>query len=217
MKNKYDIISNKDAFYKESVSILEDYIYSNRACYFIDLTSLEEEILLFYIKNHSLNSSDIEGTSINIFDADIFSFVSKRIKAAYHYADGLIVDTSDEASVNNHKMIYEINNCEAELIDKDVLKDLDKFKYVLLGKKVLWITSTNEKLSLDNVSTIKVDLENVLTSENWVEEYDSIKMKVMVHDFDVAFVNIGILSSPLCYFISQNLHKIAIAKGGKNV
>ena len=29
------------------------------------------------------------------------------------------------------------------------------------------------------------------------------KMKVMTLDFDVAFVNLGILSTPLCYFISK--------------
>lgn len=217
MENGNGFVLNKDSIFEESVSILEDYIYSNRACYFIDLTSLEEEILLFYSKNTSLNLDSIDFSQSNIFDADIFVFLSKLLQVAYHYADGLIVDIDDETSVNNHKTLIEITKSDAKLIDRSALNDLKRFEYVLLGKKILWITSNEDKLNLNNVSTINVDLENILSSKNWVEEFDALKMKVMIQEFDVAFVNVGILSTPLCYFISQNLHKIAIVKGGKNV
>lgn len=210
MKNKYDIIENKEVFKEESISILQDYIYSSRACYFIKLSSLEEEILLFYLNNSSV---EYDFSSKYFFDKDIFVFLSRLIGVAYHYADGLIIDTSNPTSVNNNRIIYEKSDSDAELIDVSALDDLSKYNYVLLGKKVIYVTSSKKDIGIKNVNVIFVNVDDILSSNNWVEEYDLLKMKIMVYDFDVAFINIGILSTHLCYFISQDLHKIAIYKG----
>lgn len=215
MENKYDLINNSDGFLEESIEILNDYIYSNRACYFIELSSLDEELLLFHIKNRKIDIEK-EINYINSFkiDENMISFISRRILVAYHYADGIIIDPANEKSIMNHKEIYEQTKKESELISVRALDDLSKYEYVLLGRKVLWISTKDDVPSeLENVELLKVDVNAVLSSENWLEEYDFLKLKVMVCNFDVAFVKIGLLSTPLCNFISQILHKIAISKG----
>ena len=57
------------------------------------------------------------------------------------------------------------------------------------------------------------DMAGYLTDTEITEltkRLDGIRQK---YDFDVAFVKLGVLSTPLCHFISQTLSKIAIGEG----
>lgn len=213
-KTQFDLTTSSPNFLDESIEILKDYIYSNRACYFITLSPLDEEVLLFYTNSKQFDKSrELSIIPPELFE-DVFSFVSKRILVAYHNADGVFVDAENEQSLNHHREIYEKTKKESEIVSIHALDDLSNYEYVLLGRKVLWLSSNDDVPStLNNVQHIKVDVKSIISSKNWIEEYDKIKMSVMISDFDVAFVKLGVLSTPLCHFISQTLSKIAIGKG----
>lgn len=213
-KSKFDLMTSSSNFLDESIEILKDYIYSNRACYFISLSPLDEEVLLFYLNSKQFDRKrELSIIPPELFE-DVFSFVSKRILVAYHNADGVFVDVDNKASLTHHKDIYEKTKKDSEVVSIHALDDLSNYDYVLLGRKILWISSLDDVPSeLNNVKHIKVDVNAIISSKNWIEEYDKIKMEVMISDFDVAFVRIGVLSTPLCHFISQTLSKIAIGKG----
>ena len=56
-KTQFDLTTSSPDFLDESIEILKDYIYSNRACYFITLSPLDEEVLLFYTNSKQFDKS----------------------------------------------------------------------------------------------------------------------------------------------------------------
>ena len=213
---KFDLFNENNAFLEESKSILEDYIYSNRACYFIMLSPIEEDALLFYT-GATLSRKELSDLAERItqiydtyFDEDSMLFLSKMIKESYSFADGLFLNYEDYVSLKKQKKIYIRMDKGQELVNIEASKNLYDFDYVLLGRKILFVTCEDNNIEYKNVDRIYVDIKEIKNYNSWLEFFDHIKMMVMVKDFDVALINFGIFTMPLCYFVSQNIHHIAL-------
>ena len=213
---KFDLFNQSSDFLDESKSILEDFIYSNRACYFIMLSDFEEEAILFY-SGQNLSRKTLQALSEVVskeygtyFSDDSFLFLSKMLKESYVFSDGIFLNYDEYVSLKREKKIYIRLDKGQEILNCNALNNLKDYEYVLLGKKILYVTSDDNKLEIDNVTYINCDLNEISNFNSWLEWFDVVKMKIMVSDFDVIFVNLGVFTIPICYFVSQNLHKIAI-------
>ena len=205
-------------FLNNCKDILLDYIYSSLACSFISLKPLELEILYYYSSNiiskkkaNFLILEFVKETDI-VFDFDSFLFFSKMIKDAYKFCDGIFIKNN---SIYRQKKLYLKYKRFPEILSIEVTKDLSFLKPVLLNKKIINIYFKDRKpeLSLDNVIDFEIEKEEIKKYNSFFEWFDVLKLKIMVQNFDVAFISLGMYSNILNHFISQNLNKIAITKG----
>ena len=199
-----------------SKDVLSDFFFAGRECSFIFPTELEEDILLLYTSS-SISTKKVQKLisrlPFPLKDIDEFFFLAKRLKDAYKKADVLICDA--KRSTKQKKILYRLDPSK-EVVFARVFSDFTFLNEVIDEKRILHIT--NEKHSHDlealfNLELFLVPFTSALEYQTWFEWFDLLKMKIMTLDFDIAFVSLGILSDPLCEFISSTLHKIAISKG----
>lgn len=214
---KLNLFSYNPAFVDISKDILCDFIYASRACSIIYFSPLEIELLLAYSsKNISKKKvekliNDTEESDRILNDFDSFLFFGKLLKDAYKFSDALFL----ENHTFRQKKLYTLYHRYQEVLSLDVFKDLSFFKSVLAHKKILYIhfNNINDVLPFEDVLDMPIDRQEIKEYKSWFEWVDVIKMRIMIQNFDVAFISLGIYSNLLNYFIAQTLHKIAITKG----
>lgn len=213
---KLKLFSYNPNFLDSSKEIICDYIYASRECSLIYLTPIELDMLLTY-SSKSISKRrvdkiiDMQDEEKIINDFDDFMFFGKLLKDAYKFSDGIMIKNH----IYKQKKLYTFYHRYQEVLDLDAIDDMSYLKEELSHKKVLYI-SFNENykpLPFANVIELKIDHQELNEYKSWLEWLDVIKMRIMIQEFDVAIINLGIYSNILNYFIAQTLHKIAITKG----
>ncbi len=216
---KLNLFSYDPYFYTKSKEIIFDFIYSSRACSIIYLSSMELEILLSYSSNNISKKKisklivDLSNKYNFVLDFDSFLFFSKLIKDAYKFSDGIILNKNH---LFKQKKIYLLHRRYQEILSYDLFYNYHDLIPIMENKKAIYIYFKNEKHSIlpfENTIYCEIDSNEISKHSSIFEWFDILKMRIMIQEFDVAFVNLGIFSNLLNYFISQTLHKIAISEG----
>ncbi len=213
---KLNSFSYDPLFMDKSKEILKDFLYSSLACSLIQLSTYEVDVLLTYYANSisKRKATKLIEDSNNenfIMDFDSYLFYAKNLKDVYKFSDGIFLDDKKI----KQKKLYLLLHRYQEVLDVDILNDLYFLKSVIGNKKVLYIYYKNEKhdiLPFKNLITLEIDKNEAKEYASNQEWFDIIKMRVMILNFDIAFINIGLFSNLLNYFIAQSLNKIAITK-----
>lgn len=216
---RLSIITDGEDDLSWSKDVLSDFFFAGRECSFVFPTKVEEEIILLYTSKSIDTKKAIklmEKLSFALKDLDEFFFLAKKLKNAYRLSDVLICNTKRK---DIQKKIFLRLDTSKEVVYCDVFKDFAFLNEIINGRKVLYVTREENSHDLDNINNLDIFLvpfSSALEYQTWFEWFDLLKMKIMTMDFDIAFVSLGILSDPLCQFISTTLHKLAISKGGQD-
>lgn len=216
---KLNLFSYDPYFHAKSKEIVFDFIYSSRACSIVFLSSIELDILLSYSSNNISKKKisklivDISTNYGFVLDFDSFLFFAKMLKDAYKFSDGIILN---KAHLFKQKKLYLLHRRYQEVLSYDLITNYYDLSPILQNKKIIYIYFNNRshsKLQFDNTIYCEIDADEISKHSSIFEWFDILKMRIMIQDFDVAFINLGIFSNLLNYFISQTLNKIAISEG----
>ncbi len=214
---KLNLFSYNPYFLKLSQEILCDYIYASLACSFISLTNFELDILLNYSSNRISKRKvgklifEEKGNKTNI-EFDDFLNLGRLLNEMYKFSDGIFIKNQ----IYKQKKIYTLYHRYQEVLDFNVFRDLTFLNNVISNKKIIYVYFDDikvTKLPFKNVNEIIINKDELKSYNSWLEWFDVIKMRIMIQNFDIAFISLGIYSNLLNYFIAQTLHKIAITKG----
>lgn len=210
-------------FLEKSKAFLCDYVYTSLACSFIKLTNLELDILYAYTakkisKKKIYNLMLILNSETNFtFEFDSMFLFAKLIKDAYKYSDGIILNEDHQLK---QKKLYLNFKTFPELLEPNTLEHLLFLSPYLENRKVLYISfkrKAKSVLPFKNVLLFELDEEEMKDYVTFFEWFDTMKLRLIILDFDVAIIEVGIYSNIFNNFISQNLYKVALTRGGKNV
>ncbi len=219
LKRKIKMLDCDNKAFKDSKDILKDYVFSMRACSFLELNDIERKILLLYTSDN-FSKKEVIGflnhipfINSNSSDIDELFFYAKLLKDSYINCDGLMVSKRNQQQI---KKLYKYFNNKPEILMSSIMQNFSFLRNILIGKKVLIISDGKEYIKGINkksFSYISVNYEDVNQFSSWVEWIDYLKMRIMTQDFDIAFVHVPFLSNIICNFINVTLMKVAIVKG----